>query len=318
MSLADASLHDTAGQQVAIAFNPASAERLFAGSGHTFAEIVTLADERKPLPGFPLPTRVRATVKVETAAVTSDNVAGLLRGSDPTLRDEYIVLSGHLDHLGIGGAVNGDRIYNGAMDNASGIASLIETASCACRAAAAAEAIGPLRRGHRRGEGAARLALFRQPPDRAGEEPRRRHQHGHVPAALPDEGGDGVRARRVGSRRRDPAASPARWASPCRAILSRCATASSAATSTASSGRAYRRSPSRSATRPAPRTPPRTPRGRRSATTRPSDDLQQPVDREAAVGFNELLVRLTVALGDAPERPRWNDTSFFRRFAAVK
>ncbi len=78
MSLADASLHDTAGQQVAIAFNPASAERLFAGSGHTFAEIVALAGDRKPLPRFPLPSRVRATVTVETAPVTSDNVVGLL------------------------------------------------------------------------------------------------------------------------------------------------------------------------------------------------------------------------------------------------
>jgi Zn-dependent M28 family amino/carboxypeptidase len=50
----------------------------------------------------------------------------------------------------------------------------------------------------------------------------------------------------------------------------------------------------------------------------PSDDLQQPVDREAAVGFNELLLRLTVDLGDAPQRPRWNDTSFFKRFAAAR
>ena len=43
--------------------------------------------------------------------------------------------------------------------------------------------------------------------------------------------------------------------------------------------------------------------------------VEQPVDREAAVAFNELLVRLTVAVGDAPQRPRWNDTSFFKRFA---
>ena len=82
----------------------------------------------------PVPDAIRnakpaaATVTVEKTTITSDNVAGKLAGSDPALRDEYVVLSGHLDHLGVGGAVGGDRIYNGAMDNASGIASLIETA----------------------------------------------------------------------------------------------------------------------------------------------------------------------------------------------
>jgi Zn-dependent M28 family amino/carboxypeptidase len=56
------------------------------------------------------------------------NLVGVLPGSDPNLKDEYVVLSAHLDHLGIGEPVNGDRIYNGAMDNASGVASLIEIA----------------------------------------------------------------------------------------------------------------------------------------------------------------------------------------------
>jgi Zn-dependent M28 family amino/carboxypeptidase len=58
----------------------------------------------------------------------SPNVVGLLEGSDAKLKHEYIVLSAHLDHLGEGRPVDGDAIYNGAMDNAAGIASLIETA----------------------------------------------------------------------------------------------------------------------------------------------------------------------------------------------
>jgi Zn-dependent M28 family amino/carboxypeptidase len=53
---------------------------------------------------------------------------GILPGSDPKLRNEYLVLTAHLDHLGVGRPVNGDSVYHGAMDNASGIASLIETA----------------------------------------------------------------------------------------------------------------------------------------------------------------------------------------------
>jgi Zn-dependent M28 family amino/carboxypeptidase len=60
--------------------------------------------------------------------VKSENVVGVLPGSDPQLKKEYVVVSAHLDHLGIGEPVHGDRIYNGAMDDASGDASLIEVA----------------------------------------------------------------------------------------------------------------------------------------------------------------------------------------------
>lgn len=56
------------------------------------------------------------------------NVAAVLRGSDPALRDEYVVLSAHMDHVGVGAPVNGDSIYNGADDNASGTTALIEIA----------------------------------------------------------------------------------------------------------------------------------------------------------------------------------------------
>jgi Zn-dependent M28 family amino/carboxypeptidase len=58
----------------------------------------------------------------------SPNVAGLLHGSDPRLRDEVVVYTAHLDHLGIGEPVQGDSIYNGALDNASGSAAMLEVA----------------------------------------------------------------------------------------------------------------------------------------------------------------------------------------------
>jgi len=57
------------------------------------------------------------------------NVIGLLRGSDPVLRDTYVIISAHYDHLGIGEPVNGDSIYNGANDDGSGTVSVIEIAS---------------------------------------------------------------------------------------------------------------------------------------------------------------------------------------------
>jgi Zn-dependent M28 family amino/carboxypeptidase len=90
--------------------------------------LLDLADAGKPLPRFPLPARVKATVQVERGQVESQNVAGILRGQDSS-RNEYVVVSAHLDHLGVGQPINGDRIYNGAMDNASGTAAIIEVAT---------------------------------------------------------------------------------------------------------------------------------------------------------------------------------------------
>jgi Zn-dependent M28 family amino/carboxypeptidase len=61
----------------------------------------------------------------------SENVVGIVRGRDPIVRDEYVAFSSHWDHLGIGPAVDGDSIYNGALDNASGVADLLAVARVA-------------------------------------------------------------------------------------------------------------------------------------------------------------------------------------------
>lgn len=128
MSLADDRYSETRGLQFSIGVNPAQAEKLFDHSGHTFAEMLNLADNDKPLPHFPLNISFRAHVKLDHSAVESQNVAAVRPGTDPVLKNEYVVFSAHLDHLGVGQPINGDRIYNGAMDDASGIASLIEMA----------------------------------------------------------------------------------------------------------------------------------------------------------------------------------------------
>lgn len=108
--------------------NPERAEKLFGGSGHTFAEIAAVLGSDKPLPHFPLAITIRANTAVKRSTARSQNLAGLFPGVDRSLKDEYVVLSAHLDHLGVGQPVNGDAIYNGAMDDASGVASLIEIA----------------------------------------------------------------------------------------------------------------------------------------------------------------------------------------------
>ena len=128
-ALADPSLQDTQGQQLSITMNPAHADKLLAGSGHTFKELLALVDAGDPVPAFALPSRLKATTAVERTDVESQNVAGILRGSDPQRRNEYVVVSAHLDHLGVGEPINGDKIYNGAMDNASGIAAILEVAN---------------------------------------------------------------------------------------------------------------------------------------------------------------------------------------------
>ncbi len=128
MELADASLREINDIKMSCTINPARAEKFFEGSGHTFAEVLEAAKSEKPLPRFPLAVSFRAKVTVKHWQAESPNVVGILPGSDPLLKDEYVVISAHLDHVGVGQAINGDNIYNGAMDNASGVASLLEIA----------------------------------------------------------------------------------------------------------------------------------------------------------------------------------------------
>ena len=129
MALVGEEFDETAGQKLSVLFNPAKAEQLFAGSGHSLQEILDLAKDRKALPRFPLAVSIRAKTKLENKLVESANVVATLPGSDPNLKNEYVVLSAHIDHLGIGEPINGDRIYNGAMDNGSGSALLLDEAA---------------------------------------------------------------------------------------------------------------------------------------------------------------------------------------------
>ena len=128
MQLAAPGMDETAGEQIAIGWNPAHADELFAGSGHTFDELVAIAESGKQLPRFALPGKLKAKTAVKRGTVESQNLAAIYPGADPQLKDEYVVMSAHIDHLGIGKPINGDSIYNGAMDNASGVASILELA----------------------------------------------------------------------------------------------------------------------------------------------------------------------------------------------
>ena len=78
----------------------------------------------------PVPLGLKASLAIKNTMRTIDsrNVVAKLEGSDPQLKDEYVVYTAHWDHFGIGAPVNGDKIYNGALDNASGVAAMLEIA----------------------------------------------------------------------------------------------------------------------------------------------------------------------------------------------
>lgn len=136
MALSGKEFDETAGQRLAVIFNPERAEKLFENSGHRLQDILDLAKERKPLPRFPLALSIRAHAMVNKKQVESANVVAKITGTDPKLKDEYVVVSAHIDHIGIGEPINGDRIYNGAMDNASGSAVLLDLAQSLRKSAA--------------------------------------------------------------------------------------------------------------------------------------------------------------------------------------
>ena len=100
MALADSSLDDTLGQQLAVTVNAARADKFLDGSGHTMAELLALSNAGQALPHFTIPLSVRATVTIAAETLSSDNVVGILPGIDPQLKNEYVVISAHIDHVG--------------------------------------------------------------------------------------------------------------------------------------------------------------------------------------------------------------------------
>ncbi len=103
---------------------------LLSQAGLDLAELRSQAESRDFAPvatGITVDIAFRNTVE----HLESENVIGIVRGRDPIVRDEYVAFSSHWDHLGIGPAVDGDSIYNGALDNASGVADLLAVARVA-------------------------------------------------------------------------------------------------------------------------------------------------------------------------------------------
>lgn len=315
ITLSDRDVQNLSGQLASLTFTSRGAEKLFAGSGHTFAEISQLAKDNKPLPKFALPGTIKMRAALTVDSFIAANVAALVEGTDPALKNEYVVMTSHLDHVGIGRAVNGDAIYNGAMDDASGIAAMLQIAKMLKASGATTKrsilfvAVSGEERGllgsryfaaHptvplNRIVGDINLDMFLPLyPLKVIE------VQGFAESSL----GESVRvvARELGvevQTDREPDQN--------RFIRSDQYSFIRAGVPALAFKFGYEYGTVDEKTRLA---------WVRERYHQPSDDLKQPVDLEAAAKFNRVIMGLLRRVADDPTRPSWNADSFFKRFAS--
>ncbi len=101
---------------------------LLAGTGKDAKTILAAGGAKQPLSSFEIPAKLRVKVKLSAKTYSSPNVLAVLPGSDPALKDQYIVIAAHLDGYGHGTPVMGDSLYNGTLDDAAYVALLIQFA----------------------------------------------------------------------------------------------------------------------------------------------------------------------------------------------
>ncbi|WP_313668490.1 M28 family peptidase, partial [Sandarakinorhabdus sp.] len=128
-------LGDGAGLKVRASIDDAAAAAIFAGSAMSFADVQAAA-AKGPVKGFPLQGRFKINRATKLERISSPNVLGLLPGTDKALAAEIVVISAHSDHVGVKAnpKPGEDRIFNGAMDNASGTATMMEAATALVKA----------------------------------------------------------------------------------------------------------------------------------------------------------------------------------------
>lgn len=109
-------------------FSKEAAELIFADAEQNLEQIYAMLEKDESPKGFDLPVSIQLESKSTHKAISSPNVAAIIEGSDPNLKNEYVVYSAHSDHIGFAKTVKKDKINNGAMDNATGTSVLMETA----------------------------------------------------------------------------------------------------------------------------------------------------------------------------------------------
>ena len=314
MNLSDPALQETQGLRFSLTINPDHADKIFTGTGHTIAEILDAADHDRTLPRFPLGANIRAHVSLKRSQVESQNVVGLLPGTDPKLRNEYVVMTAHLDHVGVGQPINGDSIYNGAMDDASGIASILEVAHML------RESKASLRRsvlfvavtGEEKGLQGSKY--FASHPTVNGKSivadinldmflPLHALHYLEVQGVDESTLGDDIRAvaKAAGVEVQSDK-------EPQRNLFIRSDQYNFIKHGVPALAFKFGYVPGS----PEEKLHKDWLKNRYHA---PSDDLNQPVDKEAAAEFNQIILKLAERVANANERPQWKANSFFKRFA---
>jgi hypothetical protein len=123
----DVTLAYSVSSNLSILFNPEIADEIFEGADYSFSDVLDMQKEKR-LTSFPLTTQISFKGNFKRRDFLSSNITGMIEGSNQDLKDSYLIISAHYDHLGIGKPVEGDSIYNGALDNAIGVSCLLELA----------------------------------------------------------------------------------------------------------------------------------------------------------------------------------------------
>ncbi len=309
---ADAGLNEIRGHAFSASFNPAEAEKLFAASGHSFAEVLALADAAKPIEAFDLKARLKAQVETEVSEVSSANVVARLPGSDPKLAAQNVVVTAHLDHLGPNTTGKGPAYYAGALDNGAGVASVLEIARTLSETHPKRSVLFVLVTGEEKGLLGSKYFAGKPsvPADSIVA-------NLNMDMALPlwkfdsvliyglDESTLGDTAKRVaGAERLEIVSDPY----PDRNSFIRSDQYSFIRTGIPALSFKFGFKPDTSQAAIEKE-------WRAARYHALADDLSQPVEKEEAVKFNGFLGDLILAIADEPERPKWKDGSFFKRFA---
>lgn len=315
--LADRTMRNAAGPLFVASLNPKWTPELFAGAAHSLEDVLALMEAGKPLPRFSMAGAINARLDRRTRAVQSPNVAAVLPGSDPAKAREFVVLTAHLDAFGRGPPINGDQIYNGVMDNAIGVATLLETARTLASTKARPRrsilfvAVTGEERGHLGSRWFARRPTVPQTALVANV---------NVDMFLP--------------------ISPLRTIAVLGETESNLGKAAHAAAASAGVKIIPDQQPERlslihsdqysfiavgiPALMPKFASPPGTPEAeairdhQANRNHAPSDDFGQVVDYGAAEAFNAFIAQLVRRVADQPQRPAWHETSFYRRYASER
>jgi hypothetical protein len=315
MDLADPELRLGGPIKLVGVVNPANAGVLFEGSGVSFDQVLAADMKRAPLPKVTLNGILQATTAYqEPPPVSSPNVVGVFPGRDPALRNEYVLLSAHLDHVGVGDPIDGDKIYNGAMDNASGVATLLEVAR-----ALRADPNGPRR-------SILLLACTGEEMGLLGSKYFAAHPTVPIGNVVADINldmflpivplrmvrgygvGESDLAGHLAAAARDLGVAVQDDPEPERNIFIRSDQYSfikrGVPSLFLSVGYDLKSAEAETFTK-----------WFTSRYHAPSDDPQQPMNLESAAAFNRLMANLALRIANADRRPMWNADSFFRRFA---